>query len=140
MLPFEVCHFGLSIKDRCTLRKFPRLHFRRKSYTVPITGVFPVTGQESGLPHVLDSSSESDDEWDLHEPMTAPLPADTGLEIAGGEVTSGDDCDDDDDAGRAVMDEDDDDDGRRPHRTRKEPVRFGDAVVGEAYERDMGNI
>ncbi len=123
--------------DKCTVRKFSRLHFRRKSYTVPITGVFPVTGQESGLPYSssVDSSSDSDDELIFHQPVLAPFPTGVGEQDVRGGAMDGDDDDNVDDAeGDVVVD------ALPPRRARTETVRFGDFVVGEAYEREMGNV
>ena len=59
--------------DSCTVRKFTRNQFRRKDYSVPLTGVYPIVGSTFAPPVVHESSSSSDSD------DGAPQDANVGL-------------------------------------------------------------
>ena len=120
---------------KCTVRKFSRLHFRRKPYSVPLTGVYPITGQDSSVQTFPESSSDSDDDEVMplqYDMPSAPVEGQVRDDVGGNEMHSDDDNNDVADAVR--------DDNGRARRRRNEPDRFGDVVVGVQYNESMGNI
>ena len=116
--------------NNCAVRKFSRLHFRRKQYSVPLTGVYPITGgQLQPSPHrdqASDSSSDSDDNFDT--PPAAPT---NNREE---EVSEEESLEEEEEVVGVV---DVGDNLGRTRRRRREPDRHGDIVVGDQYERDM---
>ena len=55
-------------REYCTVRKFTRHQFRRKEYSVPLTGIYPIVGGIPAPSHAQDpkssDSSDSDDALD----------------------------------------------------------------------------
>ena len=57
----------------CTVRKFTRTQFRRRTYRVPLTGVYPIVGSTSALTPVGDNSSSSDSDDDEQPDVGVPV-------------------------------------------------------------------
>ena len=69
--------------DTCTVRKFTRTQFRRKEYSVPLTGVYPIVGSAINPSFAHDDSdSSSDSDEDVHEPVVVAQPAPVEAEEA----------------------------------------------------------
>ena len=124
--------------NTCTVRKFSRLHFRRKKYSVPLTGVYLITGghHHSGHDPVdISSSSDSDDDFivqsvlpnvriESSEEEEEDVASDT---VDNNVVDNVNNVDVVNDVGRSV-------------RQRRQPDRHGDIVVGDDYDRNMQGL
>ena len=119
----------------CTIRKFTRNQFRRKQYTIPVTGVFPIIGGIHNSLPVNDSSSSSDSDEELlvDETMdTVSIASDLEGE---GESSKGDSLEEVSEGIQNVdiqgdEDLDDDESAQRPKRTIKPPAWHKDYEVG----------
>ena len=123
--------------DKCTVRKFSRLHFRRKQYSVPLSAVYPITGS-SFVPDVSysSSSSDSEDEFTTPSPIDVPDLEDTEVDVDADVDDAGSE-----DVGASVDVAVDVARGAsREQRARREPDRLRNLVVGERYQQSMGCI
>ena len=63
-------------EESCTVRKFTRNQFRRKEYSVPLCGVYPIVSSASVPPSIDDASDTSDSDDDIAP--TADVPEESG--------------------------------------------------------------